>query len=112
MNLAGLVLPSLSRGHGSRRSSGQEKDGLIGTLRSMESVDERQVRLLTFVRLSPGVTVSKLARLVRATPAATRRQVEALEAQGLLERRNHPDHPNANELHVTAAGIDVLSAEA
>jgi DNA-binding MarR family transcriptional regulator len=77
----------------------------------MESVDEAQVRLLTYVRLSPGIAVSKLARLVRATPAVTRRQVEALEARGLLERRNHPDHPNANELHVTAAGVAALSAE-
>ncbi|QRY41414.1 winged helix-turn-helix transcriptional regulator [Microbacterium hominis] len=78
----------------------------------MESVDEEQVQLLTYVRLSPGIAVSKLARLVRATPAVTRRHVEALEARGLLERRNHPDHPDANELHVTAAGVAALGAEA
>ncbi|WP_336643723.1 MarR family winged helix-turn-helix transcriptional regulator [Microbacterium sp. MMO-113] len=77
----------------------------------MESVDEEQVRLLTHVRLTPGIAVSKLARLLRATPATTRRHVEALEARGLLERRNHPDHPNANELHVTAAGVAALSAD-
>ena len=66
-------------------------------------MDEEQVRLLTYVRLSPGIAVSKLARLVRATPAVTRRQVEALEARGLLERRNHPDHPSANAF-LSAAG--------
>lgn len=76
----------------------------------METVSEEQIQLLTFVRLSPGIAVSKLARLARATPTVTRRHVDALEAQGLLERRNHPDHPNANELHVTAAGVAVLGA--
>ncbi len=91
---------------------GRRKESLFGILRNMESMDEEQVRLLTYVRLSPGIAVSKLARLARATPAMTRRQVEALEAHGLLERRNHPDHPNANELHVTAAGVDVLDGEA
>lgn len=83
----------------------------VDTLRIMEPLDEEQVRVLTYVRISPGITVSKLARLVRATPTVIGRRIEILEAQGLLERRNHPDHPNANELHVTTAGVAALGTE-
>ncbi|WP_313539964.1 hypothetical protein [Leifsonia aquatica] len=75
----------------------------------MELLDAEQVKLLTLVRLTPGMAVTRLSRLLQVTPRATRLQIEELESRGLLERRNHPDHPDANELHVTDAGVSALA---
>lgn len=77
---------------------------------TMEPPSEEQLRLLTYVRLTPGTTVTKLARLLRATPASVRKDLGQLEHAGLVERRSHPDHPKANELHVTDAGAQTLDA--
>jgi DNA-binding MarR family transcriptional regulator len=68
-----------------------------------------QERLLTLVRITPGVSFTRLSKLLGISLTAARSEVAGLEALGLIERRNHPDHPDANELHVTAAGANAIS---
>jgi len=56
----------------------------------------------------PGITGATLARACLVTPQAMMVVLKSLEEQGLIVRSPHPRHPNVLELHVTAAGGEVL----
>jgi DNA-binding MarR family transcriptional regulator len=52
--------------------------------------------------------LSDLARLARMHPAALTRQVQALEAEGYIERRPDPDDGRAAVVQVTSSGRSAL----
>jgi DNA-binding MarR family transcriptional regulator len=58
----------------------------------------------------PGIAGATLARACLVTPQAMMIVLKSLDEQGLIVRSPHPRHPNVLELHVTAAGYEVLEA--
>jgi DNA-binding MarR family transcriptional regulator len=50
------------------------------------------------------LTQARLSELTGVDAMSTSQLVRALEAAGLLERRDHPDDPRANAIAVTEAG--------
>jgi DNA-binding MarR family transcriptional regulator len=58
----------------------------------------------------PGITGAALARASLVTPQAMMVVLKSLEEQGLIVRSPHPRHPHVLELHITAAGCEVLDA--
>ncbi|MDX3589235.1 MarR family transcriptional regulator [Streptomyces europaeiscabiei] len=66
--------------------------------------------LLISVHDEPGLTGAELARRLNVTPQAIASLVARLESRGQLERREHPRHRHVQELHLTDAGRESLSA--
>lgn len=66
--------------------------------------------LLISVHDEPGLTGAELARRLNVTPQAVASLVARLESRGQLERREHPRHRHVQELHLTTAGRESLSA--
>jgi DNA-binding MarR family transcriptional regulator len=66
------------------------------------------IALLNAVRVYPGTSVAKLAKVLRSTPKAVEKRVTDLEASGLLELRGHPDRSNVREIHVTPLGKSII----
>lgn len=64
--------------------------------------------LLMSVDSEPGLAGATLARRLNVTPQAVASLVARLVERGLVERRQHPRHPNVQELHLTDAGRDAL----
>jgi len=56
----------------------------------------------------PGIAAATLARACLVTPQAMMIVLKSLDEQGLIVRSPHPRHPNVLELHITAAGYEVL----
>lgn len=65
---------------------------------------------LVSVETNPGLTGAELARIMGITPQAVALLVGKLTDRGWIERRVHPRHRNVQELHLTSAGRDALTA--
>lgn len=74
----------------------------------MTSPTPDDIALLNTVRVYPGTSVAKLAKVLRSTPKAVEKRVVDLERAGLLELRGHPDRPNVREIHVTPQGKSII----
>ncbi len=59
---------------------------------------------------SEALTQARVAELSGADPMTTSQVVRALEAAGLVERRDHPEDPRAKALVATRAGRDKARA--
>lgn len=60
--------------------------------------------LLLNIRLSPGVSTSKLTRLMQLSPKSVEGLVADMESVGLVERRSHPVRSSVQELYLTEKG--------
>ena len=60
----------------------------------------------TWFGASEPLTQARLAELSGVDPMTTSQIVRALEAAGLMERRDHPEDPRAKAIAVTPAGRD------
>ena len=71
-------------------------------------IDPRELLLLRFVAASEGQSQQALAERMEVPPSRMVALVDRLEADGLLERRPHPDDRRIRALHLTAKGRGVL----
>lgn len=58
----------------------------------------------------PGLSNAALARRCFVTPQTMNQVVRGLEAEGLIERRAHPDHGRILETRLTPRGQELLDA--
>jgi DNA-binding MarR family transcriptional regulator len=64
--------------------------------------------VLVNLHATPGLTGAELSRVVGLTQQAVALLVSKLTERGLIERRQHPRHPNVRELYLTDAGRQEL----
>lgn len=86
----------------------------------LQSAKERRLRgvgvssshysALVSLQTTPGLTAAELARILGITPQAVALLVGKLTERGWIERRAHPRHRTVQELHLTDAGRDALTA--
>ncbi|WP_347267360.1 MarR family transcriptional regulator [Paracoccus sp. (in: a-proteobacteria)] len=62
-----------------------------------------RARLLTTIARHPGVSQARLAALLEIETPTLKRLLDALEAQGLAERRPTPGDARKHAIHLTAA---------
>lgn len=62
------------------------------------------------VRVSPGTSLSKLARLLRLPQKSVEKLLAEIESAGLIERRWHPVREQIYELHVSEKGKEALAS--
>jgi DNA-binding MarR family transcriptional regulator len=71
-------------------------------------LEPRDFALLRAVRAAEGLSQQALAERMRILPSRMVAFIDALEARGLLERRQHPDDRRARSLYLRDAGSDLL----
>ena len=60
-----------------------------------------QIRVLTNIYRSPGITQSELSEILDVQKAALGRMIDRLTSKGWLERRSDPKDRRVNRLHLT-----------
>src|SRR5580765_1175687 len=80
-----------------------------------ERVREHGLTTLQYTTLSVlgrrgGLSNAQLARRSYMTPQSMSEVIEALEAKGLIERNQHPNHRRVLPAKLTATGVKVLEA--
>jgi DNA-binding MarR family transcriptional regulator len=69
-----------------------------------------QYTLLTTIRRFPGISSAELARRSHVSAQAANQVVAALEAKGLVERRENEVNRRILDLHLSKAGKSVLAS--
>ncbi|MEX1218454.1 MAG: MarR family transcriptional regulator [Acidimicrobiales bacterium] len=87
-----------------RRITGSQRLDRLIAVRSGVAIGNAAVAVLGKVIDDGPMRMSDLADAVRTHPAALTRQVQALEAEGYVERSTDPQDGRASVVSVTAAG--------
>lgn len=64
-------------------------------------------RVLTFVGLTPGLTVSELGQILRIANQSLNRVLSPLVKQGFVEQRNDPEDLRCRRLYLTKKGREL-----
>jgi DNA-binding MarR family transcriptional regulator len=73
----------------------------------VQGLSPARVQLITALAASPGIRMGTLAKQLGVTGRAVTGLVDALEAEGLVERQPDPDDRRAFRLSLTAAGTEI-----
>ncbi len=69
-----------------------------------------QYPLLIFLVRNPGMTQQELAMAMHVSPASVAQSTKRLQKAGLLEKHTDPENLRCNRLHVTDAGLQIVSS--
>jgi DNA-binding MarR family transcriptional regulator len=77
-------------------------------LEAADGLHPRQFGVMTMVAAQPGMTQHQLHEKTGIDPSSMVAVIDELEAQGLAERRPHPEDRRARTIYLTDAGLQTL----